>query len=93
MSITEETALKLVDALNRHSEALESTGKLKIMTRQELQTELGVSNQTMQKIFDDPEFKAQRMGRGDFATVQAIENYLTNNRHERNSEKYKKKRA
>jgi len=82
--MSEELAEKLIEALNRHSTALEKVSSVNIKTRQELQKELGLGNETMQKIFEDPNFKAQRMGRKDFATVEAIHNYFTNYRHERN---------
>ena len=80
----EELIKSLIEALNENTKALEESQKLKIITRKELQEQLGAGNQTMQEIFEDKNFMAQRMGKKDFATIEAVNNYFTNYRHERN---------
>lgn len=79
----EELAKQLIEALNENTEALKKTQEINVITRKELQKKLGVGNETMQKIFEDKNFKAQRIGKKDFATLEAVNDYFTNYRHER----------
>lgn len=81
--MSEELVRELIEAINKNTEAIKEKKELKILTRKELQKELGLGSDTMQKIFEDPNFKAQRMGKQDFATIEAVNDYLTNYRHER----------
>lgn len=80
--MTEETAKQLIEALNNLSEQLSTPKKL---YREDVQRIYELGRDTVNDIFKDPRLNVQKIGRKDFVTIQALNEYFTNYRHERNS--------
>lgn len=79
--MSEETAKELIKSINKLSEQISTP---KILYREDVQRQYNLGRDAVNNIFKDPKLNVQKIGKKDFVTEEAIINYFTNYRHDRN---------